>query len=70
MTNTKKNRPATANEIAKYMLWDAMQTRIEFIGESHFAEGKSEEYIDEMLRHAEKHANSFYKHHNLQDINY
>ena len=70
MKNTKKNRQATANEIAKYMLWDAMQTRIEFIGESYFAQGKSEKYTDEMLRHAEKHADAFYKKHNLQDINY
>ena len=64
--NETKKRKATANETAKAILIDAIQSRFEFLGESfiidnvrkHDADGNpTKEYI-EIYRHFEKHFDS------------
>ncbi len=58
--NHTKGRKATANETAKHILMDAMYTAISLIHERMECEGMSEEQIQEVERHALKHANSIH----------
>tara|TARA_R110000796_G_scaffold173358_1_gene290304 strand:+ start:293 stop:556 length:264 start_codon:yes stop_codon:yes gene_type:complete len=69
--NETKNRKATANETAKAILIDAIQSRMEFLDESFYLDdvkkfdgvdekgwGKPTKEYEEICRHFEKHFNS------------
>ncbi len=64
--NETKNRKATANETAKRILIDAIQSRQEFIGESFFLDdikkwddnGNPTKEYNEICRHFDKHFDS------------
>ena len=61
--NETKNRKATANETAKAILIDAIQSRFEFLGESSYIDdlrkwddnGNPTKQYEEICRHFEKH---------------
>ena len=64
--NETKNRKATANEIAKTILIDSIQSRMEFLGESCFIDdlkkwdenGNPTKQYEEIARHLDKHFDS------------
>jgi F0F1-type ATP synthase gamma subunit len=64
--NTEKNRKATANEVAKYLIYDRAVNVI--IGEMWGTEEFTKEEVDEVVVHYEKHLKSLRKKLNISHI--
>tara|TARA_R110000744_G_scaffold336381_1_gene441683 strand:+ start:219 stop:521 length:303 start_codon:yes stop_codon:yes gene_type:complete len=58
LKNNTKNRNATANEIAKSLIIDKIQTAYYFHDNDEYSENYSEEFLDEINRHMRKHIRS------------
>ena len=58
LRNNTKNRNATANEIAKKLIIDKLEIALYFQDNNDYKENYSEEFIQEIYRHMNKHIDS------------
>tara|TARA_R110002096_G_C14239777_1_gene692688 strand:- start:163 stop:393 length:231 start_codon:yes stop_codon:yes gene_type:complete len=61
LQNNTKNRNATANEIAKRLIIDKLEIVGYFTENNEYGENYSEEFIQEIYRHIDKHCSSIRK---------
>ena len=61
LQNNTKNRNATANEIAKRLIIDKLEIVGYFTDNNQYNENYSEEFINEIYRHIDKHCASIEK---------
>lgn len=61
LRNKSKNRNATANEIAKSIIIDKLESVFYYQDNSDYQKNYSEEFNAEILRHMTKHVNSITK---------
>jgi hypothetical protein len=64
--NTAKNRKATANEIAKYIMIDKLESII--VNECWGCENINDDELEQILYHFNKHLNSLEHRFNVRDI--
>jgi DNA-directed RNA polymerase specialized sigma subunit len=69
LQNNTKNRNATANEIAKRLIIDKLEIVGYFTDNNEYQETYSEEFIEEIYRHINKHCASIKKNLNPNDNN-
>ena len=61
LKNNTKNRNATANEIAKRLIIDSLEVVGYFTDNGGYQENYSDEFIEEIHRHINKHCSSIRK---------
>ena len=59
--NKSKNRNATANEIAKQLIIDRLDSVFYFQDEDYYQETYNQEFLKEIYQHLEKHCKSIEK---------
>jgi len=69
LKNETKGRNATANEIAKKIIADKLEYAFYYLDNNQYEENYSEEFIQEINRHMEKHVISIEKKLNPNDDN-
>ena len=69
LRNHTKRRQATANEIAKAIMIDKLETFFYFTDNDDYQDNYDEEFVQEIFRHMIKHVNAIEKRLNPQNDN-